>query len=467
MLFIAGWRSWNNLFGQIMKKHKPFEAQITTLSLYASIPILLLLLWVMVYAHIATPLILLTILISTITIAYCHLTIRQKVNYQFRSLSNLLEAMTQGDYTLRANTIGQETASNAFNDLASVINGLANTLSKQRMESIESQKLLRMVISHIDVAIIALDDQYKIGLINPSAEKLLHYAHSTPIEQRRTLPVNLQELVKAQSLSHSKNHVMELNFGHHQGKFNVHIEGYLEGGKQHKLLFITDVSSILRSEERNAWKSLVRVISHEINNSLTPITSIAQTLQKAIERQQDIETTKSTLQEGLTVISERSNSLKDFVNSYKQIAQLPKPQKINTSILDLIEKSSALFTSLLIHYPKDNDTTLNIDPVQIEQVLINIIKNAIEATEPVNPQGQIDIDWEIEGSTCRLTITDEGTGLSNLENIFVPFYTTKNQGSGIGLVLCRQILEAHDGHLSLLNREDKQGCIAVIELKTQ
>ena len=438
-----------------MHKKQSFEVQLTQLSLIASLPLFFLLIWVMIYAEISIYLILLTVLFASISIVLCHVKIHQKSSYQFRSLSNLLDAMIRGDYSLRGRSNQNDVA---LNELVDAINGLAIRLNKQRIESIESQLLLRTVINHIDVAIITLSGENEMLLLNPAANKVLQLSN----EMSHTL--SIKQLEQLSQLDSGQSKVMTLLFPNQQGKYNVHMEEFRDAGKQQKLFFISDVSNILRSEEQNAWQSLVRVISHEINNSLAPIASISQTLKRFLNRKDDIENHKNDLIEGLSIISQRTNNLKDFVNSYKQISSLPNPQKVSTSINDLVNKIIPLYAKSNIIITDNADVILFIDPVQIEQVLINIIKNAVESTQSVNSDGLVDLSWLAEKNTFTLTISDEGAGILNPDNLFVPFYTTKQRGSGIGLVLCRQILEAHNGQLTLTNRLDKKGCLAVISI---
>ncbi|SFD52768.1 sensor histidine kinase [Pseudoalteromonas denitrificans] len=438
-----------------MNKKSSFEKQLTQLSLVASLPLFIFLIFMMVYAEISTPLILLTILISSITIIFCHAKIHQISSYQFRSICNLLDAMIQGDYSLRARS---SEGDSALNELVDSVNSLAKRLTKQRIESIESQFLLQTVIKHIDVATIALNSKNKLVFINPAAKKLLQFSSHTTEE------VTLKQLEQLNLFKAGESKVMNLTFGQQQGKFNVHMEEFREAGKQHKLLFLTDVSSLLRIEERNAWQSLVRVISHEINNSLAPIASISETLKRLMSRQHNIEVHKENLVDGLTIIAQRTNNLKDFVNSYKQIAQLPEPKKSNIYILELLNKIIPLYQNSHIDIQTKDDMALFIDPVQIEQVLINLIKNAVESIKSTHKEGKIEVSWQVVQDRFQLLIKDQGAGISNPDNLFVPFYTTKKQGSGIGLVLCRQILEVHSGRLSLSNCTDQSGCLATVEL---
>ena len=447
------------------EKKQSFEAQLTQLSLLASLPVFILLIWVMIYANISIYLIVLTGLLGSLLILLCHFKIHQKSSYQFRSLSNLLDAMIQGDYSLRARASHGD---KALNELVDAINTLATRLNKQRIESIERQLLLNTVISHIDVAIIALNNKNELTLTNPAAKKLLKLTSKTNMD---IALAPFEQLAQVENLISGDSKVMSLNFSGQQGKFTVHMEAYREGGEQQKLLFITDVSTMLRSEERKAWQALVRVISHEINNSLSPIASISQSLQRLLNRQEDIESNKEYIVEGLTIVSQRSKGLSNFVNSYKQIASLPEPDKKLTSITMLVNKVISLYQEKPINIGTSVDVELVIDEVQFEQILINLVKNAIEAINGNNDdnsnfdsKASVTIAWQIQNNAFILTVTDNGTGVSNPDNLFVPFFTTKQQGSGIGLVLCRQIVEAHGGTLSLTNRVEGKGCVAMIEL---
>jgi nitrogen fixation/metabolism regulation signal transduction histidine kinase len=442
-----------------MRRHQIFEAGLIQLLLLAWVPLLLLLLWVMAYARISIWLILLTGLIGSLIIVYSSYFIYQKISYQFRSVSNLLEALIQGDYSLRARSHKQ---GGAFNEVVEAINGLAQRLSHERWQSVESQLLLRTIIDHIDVAIVALTQTNEIRFANPAAMQLLQIeqSHNQQSHSQQTL---LQQLEFVRELTSGCQQVVELSLGYRQGRFTVYVEEFREAGQQHKLLFITDIRHLLRSEERKAWQSLVRVISHEINNSLSPIASISQTLKRLLERQSDSETISASLHEGLDIIGERAIGLSQFVDSYKQLARLPEPVVQPVSLRTLIEKVAALFNRASIVIETQGDLLLQLDPVQFEQVLINLIKNGLEANALGNSDGLIQIHWALGRQFFTLNICDQGSGISNPDNLFVPFYSTKKQGSGIGLVLCRQIIEAHQGYLSLKNRPGG-GCCACIEL---
>ncbi|UAA40374.1 GHKL domain-containing protein [Paraneptunicella aestuarii] len=438
-----------------VSKQPSFESQLTRLSLLASLPLLTFLLWIMFYEDISIWLILLMAFVEGMLVLYTNHQIHQKVVHQFRSLINLLDAMQQGDYSLRARS---EMSKGMLGEVYGSVNNLAERLSQQRIETKESQLLVRTVLDHIDVAIVALTDDNQILFFNPAAQHLLSIEHSRSNEKL------LQQLAFAQSFESGRHEVVELSLGHHTGRFNVHVEEYMVSGIQHKLLFITDVSTLLRSEESKAWQSLVRVISHEINNSLSPIASISQTLNRMISRQGVNDDNLQDLLDGLSIISQRASGLSKFVDSYKLLAKLPEPQLECISLIQLLDKTRQLFNDQNIEILSTEDVRLMIDPVQFEQVLINLIKNAVEAMAATKPKGVIRVAWTAHIPVFRLTICDEGAGISNPDNLFVPFYSTKKSGSGIGLVLCRQIIEAHRGRLTINNNLDSAGCCASIEL---
>lgn len=442
-----------------MRKKHFFETQLTRLSLLSSIPQLIFLIFIMVYSEISIWLTLLAAMVGGILVIFANVRIHQKLVYQFRGLNNFLDALNHGDYTFRArqnNTCGE------LDKLILSINLLARKLSDQKQESVESQLLVQTIIDHIDVAIIALSNANQINFLNPAAITLLQ------LKKKEDGQKLIDQLAFVHDFSSGQQQVIELSLGHQQGKFSVHVEEFMESGVHHKLLFVTDVRTLLRGEERKAWKSLVRVISHEINNSLSPISSVSQTLIRLVGRYEIPRNLSTDLIEGLTLIAERADSLKQFVDSYKQLAKLPDPKKQMVSIVPVLEKIGVLFSEKKLEIKTKTDVKLCIDPVQFEQVLINLIKNASESMNQNKSEGGITIQCYIEGPFFKLIVLDQGTGIHNQDNLFVPFYSTKKHGSGIGLVLCRQIIEAHNGRLTIQNRDDgESGCRATIELPVE
>lgn len=407
-------------------------------------------------------------------ILYCVTSVMKKAQIQFQSLHNLLDSIARGDYSFRAMS---KQSSGAFSDLVATINSLANTLQKQRLHSQESQLLLQKIVDQIDVAIIAWDQNNKLRLFNPAAGKLfgfsedgvgekgLERASEKVNENLRELP---QSLLITNDMEVGDTQVRDLEINHSRGKYRLHLEQFIAEGNTHQLLFLTDVSNILRLEEKKAWRNLVRVLSHEINNSLAPLSSLSNTLKKQVQkRERDPELAKE-LMDGMSIIGNRAESLAEFVQSYHKIARLPEPIRSPVKLEKVIDGMTKLFPDEAIHV-QGNSVELLIDAAQIEQVLINLIKNSVEASssyaaEHGEEREPIRVEWVIDASIVVLQISDAGEGIQNPENLFTPFYTTKATGSGIGLVFCQQVIEAHGGILTISNRQDRRGCVAVIEL---
>lgn len=436
-----------------MTEPKKFEVQLLRYLLTATVVPSVLLIMTLWYYDASINLIALLILSLGCLIIFCASELYRKITFQFRTLSNLLEAITQGDYSLRGRQHSED-ADNALGQLISQINSLTDTLIAQRYAATESQLLVLKIIQHIDVAIIAINEQQQITLLNPAAENLLKVSEQSVIN-KPLADINANELLNAES-----HQVTELCFAGKSGKYQIITDQYREHGHQHHLFFITDVNLLLRSEERKAWQNLVRVLSHEINNSLSPIASIANTL-SGFSQQIASEELAQSFNEGLAVIAERASSLGKFIQSYRQLSHLPVPNKRQCSITDLLSKLPPLFKRTITILYRQPISAL-IDPVLIEQVLINLVKNADEAS--IANDTPIDIKCTSQQNSLQISIIDNGHGVSSHANLFTPFYTTKKQGNGIGLVLCRQIIEAHNGQLTLSNRIDNPGAVAKINL---
>lgn len=434
------------------KKRIKFEHLLMKYLLIATLVPVFLLLYTLWHYQASTNLIVLIFLFLFCLIGYCTSTLFQKITYQFRTLSNLLEGMTHGDYSLRGRRYGVD---DSLGQLVGQINDLAETLVEQRFTAHESQLLVSKVIQHIDVAIIAVDENKHLALLNPAAEKLLN------VEFAQVLHQPLDDIAQ-RLLTVNTDQVVELNFAKGKRKFKVIRDQYREHGQQHELFFVTDVNVLLRDHERQAWQNLIRVLSHEINNSLAPIASLANTLKTLASKQELKASFSQNLSESLDIIAERAESLKAFINSYRQLTHLPEPKKIEINLQTLFDKIIPLFNQREIVVDCQRQLSVFVDPVQFEQVLINLLKNADEAM--VDKSKSILITVETGVDLILVKIIDNGLGIKNINNLFTPFYTTKKQGSGIGLVLCRQIIEAHLGDLSLENRSVKQGCIVKIKL---
>jgi two-component system nitrogen regulation sensor histidine kinase NtrY len=365
--------------------------------------------------------------------------------------ANLLGALHEGDYSIRG--AGAKPGS-AADLVMKEINSLGNTLQRQRSEAVESTALLASVMGAIDVAVFAFDMDEKVVLANPAAQRLIN-TRANEVVGRNASALRLHDY-----LSGDTPRLVEGAFGA-GSRLELRRSTFYRDGKPHQLLVFADLSRALREEQQLAWQRIVRVLSHEINNSLTPIKSIAHSIKRMISRIPDVPRA-TEIQDGLSLIETRSGALGRFLRQYAQLAKLPKPQQRPITIMPLARRVVEMENRLEIAVKASADVQVEADPDQLEQLLINIVRNAVDAT--LEGGGHVWIDWAKTDGFVEVTIEDEGPGLPDTSNLFVPFFTTKPQGSGIGLALSRQIAEAHGGTLSLENRTPDKGCRATLRL---
>ncbi|MFT5758469.1 MAG: two-component system nitrogen regulation sensor histidine kinase NtrY [Alteromonadaceae bacterium] len=400
-----------------------------------------------------------------VSVSYCAFAIRQKVTFQLRTSANLITAMQSGDHSLKAH---QYSTTGALSEFNQVFNELSSALAEQQLIGKEKQVLLHKVIAQIDVAIIAVDERSNIALMNPSAEKLF----SCRFDEVQGWPIKTLGLQDVLAGEYRK--VVEFKIKEYKKQVYIHTDEYFEKGIRQQLIFITDIQHLLREEERQAWQKILRVLSHEINNSLAPIASISETLTRLLANNRmpfDNNTElgeklsgelSDDLREGLAVITERANSLNSFLQRYQQLSQLPTPDKKVFDCEPLLKSMALLFSDSNIQF-NGSALFVHADEEQIQQVFVNLVKNAQQAMVGGN-QREIVISWRQRAERVEILIEDEGTGINNTDNLFIPFYTTKEEGSGIGLVLSRQIIINHGGDLTINNRVDKEGVKATIYL---
>ncbi len=378
---------------------------------------------------------------------------RQKVVFPLQTLSNLLAGLREGDYSIRGSGARID---DALGDVTREINALADTLRWQRMDALEATALLQKIMEEIDVAILSFDEGQKLRLVNRAGERLLN----RPWE--RLLGANAAELGLAHCLEGKTPRLVEFGFPGGGGRWEIRRTNFRQGGLPHQLLVLSDLSRTLREEERRTWQRIVRVLGHELNNSLTPISSISSSLMSLLGRPQRPADWEEDVQHGLSVISSRSASLIQFVESYSQLARLPQPQPEEVDVDTLVRRVVGMETRLSVNLIPGPPITIEADGGQIEQLLINLVRNAVDAS--LETGGDVRTGWSRSGRHLHIWVEDEGPGLPNTSNLFVPFFTTKKGGSGIGLVLSRQIAEAHQGTLTLENRGEGQGCAARLRL---
>jgi PAS domain S-box-containing protein len=367
-------------------------------------------------------------------------------------LAHLLGALREGDYSIR----GPSTRSgSATATVMREVNDLGSTLQRQRTEALESAALLTHVMEEIAVAVFAFDPSNALLLVNKAGAELLGPRAT------QWMGVPAAEIGFDDYLTGETRRLVERAFNGRPGRYEVRRAQFYRDGRPHHLVVMSDLSQALREEEQAAWQRIVRVLSHEINNSLTPIKSIAHSLRRIVDRAAPFERTDE-VQQGLSLIEERSGALGRFIRAYVQLARLPKPNVRPVSIAALVGRIVELESRLPVRIAPSADVTVPGDSDQIEQLLINIVRNAVDAS--LDTGGGVSIAWRRDGDWLDVIVDDEGRGLPDTANLFVPFFTTKPNGAGIGLALSRQIAEAHRGTLTLENRTPPPGCRATLRL---
>lgn len=367
-----------------------------------------------------------------------------------QTLSNLLAAIREGDFSFRART---PTSNDALGDVFRELNTLSELLQQQRAKAMEATALLRSVMEEIDVAVFAFDEGGCLRLVNRAGEVIL----GQPQAQLLGRPAS--GLGLGEALVEAGPRLMDLALPGRAGRFELRRSAFRQAGRPHQLLVLSDLTRPLREEERQAWQRLIRVLGHEINNSLAPIQSLSGSIATLLERQgQDW---REDASQGLAIIASRTQALGRFMESYTRLARLPEPRLGPVEASPLVHKLAALEPRLQVAVDEGPEMTFPGDADQLEQALINLIRNAVDAA--LESGGGVRITWRHALDWIEFLIDDEGSGLPTSGNLFVPFFTTKRGGSGIGLVLARQIAEGHQGSLHLANREP-QGVRAALRI---
>jgi len=369
----------------------------------------------------------------------------RRVVFPLYTLSGLLEALRQGDYSLRGVRGG------VLGDAIYDINALAGRLQRERLEFEESSYLLSKTLAALDSAVFVFDEHHRLRLLNPAAQRLLD------AERHRLFGLSAAELGLAPLLEGPAARLLTHVFPGRSGRFEIRHAALRSGGRGGQLLVVNDVSRVLREEERAAWQRLLRVLGHEVNNSLAPIQSMAGTLAMLAAREPLPEDWRDDFRGGLDLIGHRAEALGRFLSSYSKLARLPPPQPRAVELPTLVAKAAKLEQRLAVTVEAGEPLTLQADPDQLEQALINLLRNAVEASLP---HGGVRLRWRHDGERAYIEVEDDGPGPPPSDNLFVPFFTTKPGGSGIGLALARQIAEAHEGGVTLTAREDARGALA-------
>ena len=402
----------------------------------------------------------LTVVIVTVCLGFAF-ALRERVVLPLQTLSNLLAALGEGDFSIRARGAR---GGDPLGEVMIEVNALVETLRHQRLDALEATTLLRKVMAEIEVAVFTFDEQQELKFVNRAGTRLLNQ----PAE--RLLGRDAGEIGMSDCLNGEAPRVINTAFPGGVGRWEIRRSQFRQGGRPHELLVLSDLSQPLREEERQAWQRLIRVIGHEMNNSLAPIKSIAGSLSTIIDREPPPADWRDDMQRGLNVIASRSEALSRFMSAYARLAKLPPPKLAPLDVAAFVDRVATFEKLHDIKVAAGPPVIIQGDADQLEQLLINLIRNAVDAVNET-ANGSVRVGWQrVPGSspsTVELWVEDEGPGLSNTGNLFVPFFTTKPGGSGIGLVLCRQIAEGHGGSLQLENRSDRRGVRATLRLPVQ
>jgi two-component system nitrogen regulation sensor histidine kinase NtrY len=456
-------------------RRAPFEQRIIRSSLWLALPGLAIsgiLIWLQNWAlESKVALLVVELIICGIIVAALH----DQIIRPLQTLANVVGALREEDYSFRARMAVPD---DALGELSLEVNMLADLLAEHRTGAVEATALLKRVVEEVDIPLFAFDPHQMLRLVNSAGETLLRQA-SPRLLGKTAAELGLEACLTAENASIVP---LPLHFSS-DARWFVRRSSFRQRGVPHTLVVLSDVSRALREEERRAWQRLIRVMGHELNNSLAPIKSIAGSLNARLsgmtlgaEERQDFE-------RGLGIIEARAASLNRFLQAYRQLAQMPQPVLKKSTLAPLVTRVAGLETRIEVKVIPGPEVTLLADPDQLEQMLINLVRNATEAVLEDSPsskdsngaasppthkgQTEVVVTWKVLDKAVALTIEDNGPGLMNPSNAFVPFYTTKPSGSGIGLVLSRQIAEAHGGSLELTNRPHERGCSVKVILPRQ
>jgi PAS domain S-box-containing protein len=430
-----------------------FERRILLLALLAGAPgaaVGLVLLWASGGSHDGAWTLSVLIVATWLGAAFA---VRERAVRPLQTLANLLGALREGDFSIRARGArGDDALGLAYME----VNALSEMLRQQRLGALEATALLRTVMEEIEVAVLAFDEERRLRLVNRAAERLL--GRAAP----RLLGLTAEELALDEYLAGPAPRTFRASFAGGSGSWELRRSSFRQGGLPHQLMVLTDLSRALREEEREAWKRLIRVLSHEINNSLAPISSIAGSLEDLLRQDTPPPDLLDDVGQGLAVIRGRSGALARFMTSYSRLARLPAPRRQPLDVGGWVRRVAALEPRLAVRVRPGPDLRISADGDQLDQLLINLVRNAADAA--LETGGGVEVAWSAADGHLTVSVDDEGPGLSSTANLFVPFFTTKPSGSGIGLALSRQIAEAHGGTLDLQNRSSSHGCRAVLRL---
>ena len=419
----------------------PFERRIVLISLAAIAPLAMLTVWFVFATDLSAKAAWTIALLVAVAVFVATYVLHEQLVYPLRTLSNLVTALREEDYSLRPRGASR---GDALGDILLELDALRVTMQEQKLASLDATALLRAVLAEIDAAIFTFDETHRLRLVNRAGERLLGVPQLRMIG-KTSAEIGLETLVENAA-----------------GRWSVRRSEFREKGLPHQLVVVSDIRRELRQEQLEAWQRIVRVLGHELNNSLAPIKSIATSVEQLVGNDPLPHDWRDDAVRGMRVVASRADALTRFTRAYAQLARLPAPRKSEIGVAELVTRVAALETRTSVRVEEGSPVTIEGDPDQLEQLLINLVRNAADAS--LDNGGGVTLRWRTAGGDVVIEVEDEGPGVSSAGNLFVPFFTTKPGGSGIGLVLSRQIAEAHGGTLSLENQAGTRGAIATLRI---
>lgn len=407
-----------------------------------SLVLLLSLIAVVAYLSNASLLAIITaILVIILPYSVYALVVKQAIKTPLQGLTASLEAVRHEDYSLR---VQPKFNSGVIKLLSDEVNLIADDLGIRKLHYDQQAVIVLNLIEQLATPIAVFDQE---GRLNHANDAFSLWC-GRPWRQAKLLSAHALGLV-------FENRRWTIKSGENTAHWQLRHSDFSMLGEAYHLIVLTNIEKVVNEAEQIAWQKMTRVLSHEINNSLSPIKSLAQSLVELFSKQSD----NQSAIEALEVISSRSDNLMQFVNRYASLNQRFDVNIEPLNLLSLTNKVIALFEHPVI--TEDCDISVSADEVLLEQVLINLIKNAIEASPEDSP---VQVRAVQNKQTIDIVIEDNGSGIANPDNLFVPFYTTKDKGKGIGLALSRKMIEQQQGRLSLRNKTQGQGVEAVVTI---
>ncbi len=399
-----------------------------------------------------------------LTAAYQVVALIRYVTRTNRDLTRFLNSIKYSDFS---QSFVNRLKGSGFEDLTAAFNGVINEFRRTKMEKEEHHRFLQTIIDHIGIGLLAFRPDGEVELINNAAKRLLKIAHLKNVTDLQSVSPKLTE--KLLRVSPGENHLIKLRQDESLMQLSLYATGFVLRRQQLLLVAMQNIQSELEEEEMKSWQNLIRVLTHEIMNSIAPIASLASTANGLLESECRMEPTdprSETLRDvcdAVETIEKRSKSLIAFIEKYRELTRIPQPQFQIVKVQDLFERIHTLMKkqfdegAIAFNMRIDPESLeITADPALVEQVLINLCKNATEAVD-ARPEPKIDLLAAMDGKgNPVIKVVDNGKGIIEdvAEKIFIPFFTTKSKGSGIGLSLSRQIMRLHKGTIGVSSKPE-------------